>query len=76
MSDADTEWYWDLERNRAVPAEERGPGEHMLGPYRTKGEAENWRATVESRNDAWDADDEEWDSWGDEDEGDDGRDDG
>jgi hypothetical protein len=60
---SEPEWYWDLERNIAVPAEERGPGDRMLGPYRTKGEAENWRSTVESRNEAWDADDDEWNSW-------------
>ena len=59
----DTEWYWDLRRGRAVPAAERGPGDHVLGPYPTKGEAENWRATVESRNEAWDTDDEAWDAW-------------
>ena len=58
-----TEWYWDLERDRAVPADERGPGDRVLGPYRTKGEAENWRSKVESRNDEWDSDDEAWDSW-------------
>lgn len=61
-----TGWYWDLEREMAVPAEERGPGDHMLGPYRTKGEAENWKQRAEERNDAWDADDEEWNSWGEE----------
>lgn len=66
MSDAepDTEWYWDLERQTAVPADQRGPGDHMLGPYRTKGEAENWKSTVESRNRTWDEDDEEWETRG------------
>lgn len=64
--DPDSEWYWDLEHQRAVPAAERGPGDHMLGPYRTKGEAENWKATVEARNETWDEADEEWDSWDDE----------
>lgn len=59
-----TEWYWDLKRKRAVPADERGPADDLLGPYRTKGAAENWHATVESRNDAWEADDEEWNAWG------------
>jgi len=63
MSGADTEWYWDLEKGKAVPAPERGPGDHMLGPYRTKGEAENWKATVEARNEAWDEADEEWNAW-------------
>lgn len=64
--DPDSEWYWDLEHQRAVPAAERGPGDHMLGPYRTKGEAENWKATVEARNETWDDADEEWNSWDDE----------
>lgn len=59
-----TEWYWDLERGVAVPAAERGPGDRMLGPYATRGEAENWKATSEARNDAWDDADEEWDTWG------------
>ncbi len=59
-----TEWYWDLEQGIAVPAAERGPGDHMLGPYPTKGEAENWKATSEARNDQWDDDDEEWENWG------------
>lgn len=63
MSDAPTEWYWDLTKGVAVPADERGPGDQMLGPYRTKGEAENWKNTVESRNDAWDDEDERWNNW-------------
>jgi len=59
------EWYWDLEHNVAVTADERGPGDRMLGPYPTKGAAENWRATSEARNEAWDDADEEWESRGD-----------
>jgi hypothetical protein len=35
----------------------------MLGPYGTKGEAENWKATAESRNEAWDDEDERWNNW-------------
>lgn len=38
-----------------------------MGPYRTKGEAENWKATAESRNQSWEEDDEEWDAWGEDD---------
>ena len=59
-----TEWYWDLQRGIAVPADERGNADHMLGPYPTKVAAENWKQTSEDRNEAWEADDEEWDSWG------------
>ena len=58
-----TEWYWDLQRGKAVPADQRGAGDHMLGPYATKGECENWRATVDARNDTWDDEDERWNSW-------------
>jgi hypothetical protein len=63
VSDTPTEWYWDLDKDIAVPADQRGPGDHMLGPYGTKGEAQNWKNTVESRNDAWDDEDERWNSW-------------
>ena len=55
------EWYFDLQRGIAVPASERGHADHMLGPYPTKGEAENWKATVDTRNEVWDEADEEWD---------------
>jgi len=71
MPDPDTtEWYFDLERGIAVPASERGHSDHMLGPYPTKGQAENWKANADARNDAWDDEDERWDNWG-EAEGDD-----
>ncbi len=56
-----TEWYWDLQKQMAVPSAERGPGDQVLGPYRTKGEAENWQVTVNKRNEEWDDADEEWD---------------
>jgi hypothetical protein len=64
MSEPSTEWYFDLKRGVAVPAEERGPADHLLGPYPTRAAAENWRSTVESRNEAWDADDERWEQSG------------
>lgn len=54
------EWYWDLAKNRAVPASERGPGERMLGPYPSRLEAENWRMKNAERNEAWDDADDEW----------------
>ncbi len=64
MNKPATEWYWDLKRNKAVPAGERGRGDHMLGPYRTKGEAHNWKVKVDDRNQSWDDDDERWNRWG------------
>ena len=65
MSEPATEWYWDLGKGVAIPADQRGPADQLLGPYPTKGEAENWKATVESRNESWDDADEEWNRWGD-----------
>jgi hypothetical protein len=56
----DTDWYWDLDKEIAVRADNRGPGDQTLGPYDTKAEAENWQATSTKRNDAWDNDDEKW----------------
>ncbi len=58
------EWFFDLRTGIAVPASERGPGDHMLGPYPTKGQAENWKATNAARNEAWDEADERWDERG------------
>ncbi len=54
------QWYWDLTKRCAVPASERGKSDHTLGPYESRAEAENWRATVESRNESWDDADEDW----------------
>ena len=65
MGDSVTEWYWDLVRGVAVPADQRGRSDHMLGPYATRSDAENWKSTVELRNKAWEDDDEEWDGVGD-----------
>ena len=54
------QWYWDLTTKRAVPASERGKGDNTLGPYDSRTEAENWRAKVETRNERWNDDDEDW----------------
>jgi hypothetical protein len=56
----DNEWYWDLNRKVAVPASERGSSDHVLGPYASRHEAENWKSIAERRNDDWAEDDEEW----------------
>lgn len=53
-------WFWDLGKGCAVRAEDRGPGDDTLGPYDTLAEAENWRSTVNNRNDAWDDADDAW----------------
>jgi hypothetical protein len=58
-----TQWYWDLRRAVAVTADERGPGDQVLGPYPSRAAAENWKVTSEARHDAWDDADEKWHSW-------------
>lgn len=65
MSDS-TEWYWDLNREVAIPADERGPGDNTLGPYPTRADAMNWKAKVEQRNEGWEDDDEAWEGGSDE----------
>jgi hypothetical protein len=58
----DTKWYWDLVRNRAVRADERGPGDQTMGPYDSRYEAEHWKDLVERRNEAWEEADKEWET--------------
>ncbi len=65
----DAEWYWDLHLKIAIPASERGPGDHVLGPYPSRHDAENWKSIVDERNDAWDGDDEEWEHAGEAEDG-------
>jgi hypothetical protein len=60
MTSNRNEWYWDLVKNQPVRADERGPGDQVLGPYPSESAARQWRDTVEQRNQAWEADDEEW----------------
>jgi hypothetical protein len=55
-----SEWGWDLIKHKAIPWDERGPGEQVLGPYPTREAAVNWRSKVEQRNEIWDGQDEAW----------------
>ena len=43
-----------------MPASGRGRGDNTLGPYESRAEAENWRSKNETRNDAWDDADDDW----------------
>jgi hypothetical protein len=56
---SDQQWYWCLERGVAVTEDDPCPPDRRLGPYPTRAAAENWKQTVEARNEAWDADDKE-----------------
>lgn len=57
---SDDQWYWDLNRKVAVHASERGSFDHVLGPYPSRLDAENWKQHVEERNDDWDEADAAW----------------
>jgi hypothetical protein len=57
---ASTDWYWDLAKQQAVRADERGPGDEVLGPYPSREAAENWQEKVAERNEAWDEADDAW----------------
>lgn len=64
----ESEWYWDLERKIVVPASQRGAFDHVLGPYSSKAEAENWKSIAEERNEDWEEDDQAWEHAGEPDE--------
>jgi hypothetical protein len=55
----DQQWYWCLEHNAAVTADDPCPPSRRLGPYPSREAAENWKETVEARNEKWDAEDKE-----------------
>jgi hypothetical protein len=57
---ADQEWFWCLDHNVAVTAEDPCPPKRRLGPYPTRDAAESWQETVAARNAKWDAEDREW----------------
>lgn len=64
------QWYWCLTHGRAEAEDARDDVDNSLGPYPTEQDAENWRETVEARNEAWEAADKAWND----DEADDGAD--
>ena len=53
------QWWFDLKLGQAVRDDERGPAQHLLGPYPTRAAAENWRSTHEQREEAWTRDDDD-----------------
>ena len=59
---SDEQWYWCLTHEAA----ETGTvcrATNRMGPYPTREAAVGWQATVESRADTWEQEDEDWDSW-------------
>lgn len=53
-------WYWCQRHERAEQGQQACRALDRLGPYSTREAAENWAATAEARNDAWDEQDREW----------------
>jgi len=54
------QWWFDLAQGRAVRDDERGPADHLLGPYPSQEAAERWREAHEGREAGWKQQDEAW----------------
>lgn len=59
-------YYYCLEHDRVEQEGETCRADNRLGPYDSAEAARNWKDRVEKRNETWDEEDEEWESWGDE----------
>jgi hypothetical protein len=53
-------YYWCLKHNRVETDDNKCDESKLLGPYRTRSEAENALTKVRQRNEAWEAEDERW----------------
>jgi hypothetical protein len=53
---ADGDWWYDLKTHSVVPDNHATKVMDLLGPYRTREEAEHALEKVAERNDAWDND--------------------
>jgi hypothetical protein len=54
------EWYWCLKHQAVEPADSDCPPGQRLGPYPSRAAAEHWREKVAQRNQAWDAEEDDW----------------
>jgi len=61
---ATEDWYWCFVHQRPEAAAEACRAEDRLGPYPTAEAARNWRATRDSREEAWKQQDEAWEGDG------------
>ena len=57
LGDARGEWYYCFVHKKVEALDECDQMDRM-GPYPTREDAENWRARVAARNEAWDDEDE------------------
>ena len=54
------EWYWCLTHRAVETADSSCPPRDRLGPYPSREAAQHWKEKVDQRNQAWDAEDEDW----------------
>jgi hypothetical protein len=57
LGDASGNWYYCFKHQQVEQRDDCSQRDRM-GPYRTREDAENWRAKVAERNAAWGDDDE------------------
>lgn len=56
---SDQYWY-NLRTGTVETDEDRGQGKDLMGPYRTRSEAENALAAARARTERWDEEDRRW----------------
>ncbi|HEX6077900.1 MAG TPA: hypothetical protein VFZ32_21905 [Micromonosporaceae bacterium] len=54
------EFYWCLRHRRVESGDGMCPGKYRLGPYHSRGEAEQALDRVRQRNEEWEAEDARW----------------
>ena len=64
-----SQWYFCQRHDRPEPEDEACRTLDRLGPYPTRDAALRWKETAETRNEAWEDADEEWESWPDDEDG-------
>lgn len=65
MADAER-WYWCLTHDRPEAESHVCRASGRLGPYESEAAARAWKERAENRNEDWEEEDEEWESWPDE----------
>lgn len=62
MSDSGrgTEYFWCTRHHRVETEADVCPARYVLGPYRSKADAEHALQTVQERNEVWDEEDRRW----------------
>lgn len=59
MAEDDTKWYWCLHHER-VESTDRCAAALRMGPYASAAQARAYAEIAQTRNEAWEEDDERW----------------